>query len=206
MNNPDDLHGLIDEANSEVETGYKRAMAAKPKRRGQLRHQLLPILPALLFALAYYVYSTQQPEQSSAAAIAAELTALLQQAREDVENGRVDGAPPPVLPNAALAAVVSYQVFGSSYFLSAQSSGVLVEMDTNGAAFAGQIFHTSFARTAVTAQQAATPLDRVLDTGSGLLLDSRAKGLTIVETTGRQAIETGGVQSVMSDVDGNLVQ
>lgn len=203
MNNPDDLHGLIDEANSEVETGDKRAMAAKPKRRGQLRHQLLPILPALLFALAYYVYSTQQPEQSSAAAIAAELTALLQQAREDVENGRVDGAPPPVLPNAALAAVVSYQVFGSSYFLSAQSSGVLVEMDTNGEAFAGQIFHTSFARTA---QQAATPLDRVLDTGSGLLLDARAQGLTIVETTGRQAVETGGVQFVMSGVDGNLVQ
>jgi hypothetical protein len=39
-----------------------------------------------------------------------------------------------------------------------------------------------------------------------LLLDARAQGLTIVETTGRQAIETGGVQSVISDVDGNLVQ
>lgn len=132
MNNPDDLHGLIDEANSEVETGYQRAMAAKPKRKGQLRHQLMPLLPALLFALAYYVYSTQQPEQSNADTIAAELTALLQQAREDIENGRVGGRPPPVLPNAALDAVVNYQVFSSSYFLSAESSGVLVEMDTSG--------------------------------------------------------------------------
>ena len=77
---------------------------------------------------------------------------------------------------------------------------------SSGEAFAGQIFHTSFARTAVTAQQAANPLDRVLDTGSGLLLDVRSQGSSIVETTGRQAIETGGVQSVMSDVDGNLVQ
>ena len=33
MNNPDDLHGLIDEANSEVETGYQRAMAATPLDR-----------------------------------------------------------------------------------------------------------------------------------------------------------------------------
>jgi hypothetical protein len=37
-----------------------------------------------------------------------------------------------VLPNAALAAVVNYQVFGRNYFLSAQSSGVLVEMDSSG--------------------------------------------------------------------------
>ncbi len=77
---------------------------------------------------------------------------------------------------------------------------------SSGEAFAGQIFHTSFARTAVTAQQAASPLDRVLDTGNGLLLDARAQGSTIVETTGRQQIVTGGVQSVISDVDGNLVQ
>jgi len=39
-----------------------------------------------------------------------------------------------------------------------------------------------------------------------LLLDVRAQGSSIVETTGRQAIETGGVQAVISDVDGNLVQ
>lgn len=131
MNKSDDLGGLIDEANAEVETGYQRAMAAKPKRRRRLRDQLAPILPVLLFAGAVYIYD-QQSGQTDTVAVAAELTELLRQARSAVEAGTVDGEPPSVLPNAALGAVVNYEVFGRGYFLSAQASGVLVEMDDTG--------------------------------------------------------------------------
>jgi hypothetical protein len=131
MSNSDNLSGLIDEANSEVETGYQRAMAARPRRKVRLRYRLAPVLPVILFAAAYYIYFSQQPTQD-AVAVAAELTELLQQARESVEAAKVNGELPIVLPNAALGAFVQYQVFRNGYFLSAQSSGVLVEMDARG--------------------------------------------------------------------------
>jgi hypothetical protein len=72
-------------------------------------------------------------------------------------------------------------------------------------AFAGQVFHTSLANVAVSAAQAAKPLNQVLDAKSGLLADFRAAGGSIVDTTGRHAVETGGVTQVITGVEGNLV-
>lgn len=132
MGNADDLSGLINEANSEVETGIQQAKAAKPKRRRRTRDKVAPLLPALLFTSAYFIYSTQQPAQSDTEASTSELTNLLRQARELVEASTIDGKPPPVLPNAALATIVNYQAYRGGYLLSVQSTGVLVEMDSLG--------------------------------------------------------------------------
>jgi prepilin-type N-terminal cleavage/methylation domain-containing protein len=71
--------------------------------------------------------------------------------------------------------------------------------------FAGQVFHTSFANVAVSAQQATNPLNQGVDRNSGMLADFRAQGGQVVDTTGRNKVETGGVTTVQTGVDSGLV-
>jgi prepilin-type N-terminal cleavage/methylation domain-containing protein len=72
--------------------------------------------------------------------------------------------------------------------------------------FNGQVFHTSFANVAVSAQQALNPLHQSLDKSSGLLTDIRVDGSSIVDRTGRQQVVSGsGVSAVVSGVEARLV-
>ena len=74
-----------------------------------------------------------------------------------------------------------------------------------GEAFAGQIFRTALANRAVTAAEAVRPLNQILDTASGLVIDVVAQGAKVLDTTGRHQIETGGVTVITTGVEGNLV-
>jgi hypothetical protein len=94
--------------------------------------QYKPLVPLFIIVLAYVIYAAQQQEAPSSTVIAAQLSDLLYQARESVELATVDGLRPALLPNAALGAVVSYTAFPGGYFLSVQSRGVVVEMDSTG--------------------------------------------------------------------------
>lgn len=97
--------------------------------------------------------------------------------------------------------------------MAGNGNAVVAHKDNGGAdggyraaeAFTGQVFHASFANVAIDAAQAATPLNRVLDPASGLLVDFRTVGSSIVDTTGRHTAETGGVTPVITGVEGNLV-
>ena len=130
MTNNDDLSRLIDNANTEVETTIEQAEKARPKRKA--RGQYKPLVPLFIFGLAYVIYAAQQQQAPNSTVVAAQLSDLLYQARESVERATVDGRHPAVLPSAALGAVVSYTPFSGGYFLSAQSRGVVVEMDGTG--------------------------------------------------------------------------
>jgi hypothetical protein len=130
MTNNDDLSRLIDNANIEVATTIEKAEKARPRRKGMGQYK--PLVPLFIIVLAYVIYAAQQQEAPSSTVIAAQLSDLLYQARESVELATVDGLRPALLPNAALGAVVSYTAFPGGYFLSVQSRGVVVEMDSTG--------------------------------------------------------------------------
>ena len=87
-------------------------------------------------------------------------------------------------------------------------------MDNNGTvtggsyapneAFAGQIFQVSLANRVLNAAEMVRPISQTLNAGSGMLIDVVAQGGTIVDTTGRHQIETGGASVITTGVEGNL--
>jgi hypothetical protein len=72
-------------------------------------------------------------------------------------------------------------------------------------AFSGRIFHASLANVAVDAAGAGRPLNQVLDTSRGMLVDIRAQGGSLADTTGRHTLQSGGVTAVVTGVDSSLV-
>lgn len=130
MTNDDDLSRLIDNANAEVEYTIEQAEKSKPKRKNWGQYKIL--MPLFILVLAYVIYAGQQQEAPSSTVVAAQLSDLLQRARESVELATVDGFPPAALPNAALGAFVRYTRFSGGYFLSVQSRGVSAEIDSTG--------------------------------------------------------------------------
>lgn len=90
-------------------------------------------------------------------------------------------------------------------------SMVLAHKDNGGnnynpaEAFSGRIFHTSLANVAVDAAQAGRPLNQVVNVAKGLLIDIRAQGANVTDTTGRHTLQTGGVTAVVTGVDSSLV-
>jgi hypothetical protein len=73
-------------------------------------------------------------------------------------------------------------------------------------AFAGQIFHVAVAERALDAEQVRRPLNQALDKNSGLLLDVRAQNGRVTDTTGRHTMESSGVTTHTTGVDGSLVK
>lgn len=107
-------------------------------------------------------------------------------------------------------AVQTFTGVATGQKLAGGGSMVIAHKDNAGSympeeAFAGQVFHTAFANIAVSAAQAARPLNQALDKNPALLADFRAQGTSIVDTTGRHTVETGGVTTVTTGVEGNLV-
>jgi prepilin-type N-terminal cleavage/methylation domain-containing protein len=90
-------------------------------------------------------------------------------------------------------------------------SMVLAHKDNGGnsynpsEAFAGRIFHASLANVAVDAAAASKPLNQVLDASRGMIVDVRAQGASVTDTTGRHTLQTGGVTAVVTGVDSSLV-
>jgi hypothetical protein len=130
MSQSNDLNKLINTAETQIE-----AHAATARSNARRRHNLHGrwLLPVALFMIAAYLIYPALPKRLSPLATQAMLTQLLSETRESLNLSMADGnAPPPVLPNAALAAVVNYQVEGNSYRLSASMNGMLVQMDEKG--------------------------------------------------------------------------
>ena len=74
-------------------------------------------------------------------------------------------------------------------------------------AFTGQIFNTAFARVAVADIDLAKPLDQVVDTGHGLLANFQiTAGGKLVDSTGRNKIESGGMTPTITGVALNLIK
>lgn len=73
-------------------------------------------------------------------------------------------------------------------------------------AFTGQIFNVAIARVAVDNTDLRKPLNQVVDTGGGLLADFQIAGGTVVDTTGRHTVESGGMTPTIAGVAGNLIK
>jgi type IV pilus assembly protein PilE len=107
--------------------------------------------------------------------------------------------------------VKSWQGVSKGAPVAGGGSLVLAHKDNGGnnynpaEAFAGRIFHASLANVAVDATGAARPLNQVLDTSRGLLVDIRAQGGSVADSTGRHTLQTAGVTAVVTGVDSSLV-
>lgn len=74
-----------------------------------------------------------------------------------------------------------------------------------GEAFSGQIFRTSLANKALSEAELVRPTNQILTAATGLLIDVSAESGTLVDTTGRHQLESGGLTVVKTGVEGNLV-
>ncbi len=130
MNEDDNLGSLISDAETQLQTSDEKISHIKPRRRGKFRPGL--IIPFLLFGLAYYIYSGNRVVVPDNLLIADELTELVHEAKRLVDANTADGIFPPVLPNAALGAIVRYEIVGNSYIISTSMNGVFVEINEAG--------------------------------------------------------------------------
>ncbi len=76
---------------------------------------------------------------------------------------------------------------------------------STGEAFSGQIFRTSLANKALSEAELVRPTNQLLTAATGLLIDVSAESGTLVDTTGRHQLESGGLTVVKTGVEGNLV-
>ncbi len=130
MSKNDDISDLISDAETQLQTSDEKISHIKPRRHRKIRPGL--IIPFLLFGLAYYIYSGNRVEVPDNLVIANELTELVREAKRLVDANTVDEIFPPVLPNAALGAIVRYEIVGKSYIISTSMNGVFVEINEAG--------------------------------------------------------------------------
>lgn len=135
MNKKDDLENLVAQAESQLESHASSEESGSSIHQGvkkNLKISYLNFLPLILFAITYFIYINIHKPLPNTIETEANLIHLVTQARDSIELNTVDGNYPPVLPNAALGAVVNYRVSSTGYFLSAHLNNVIVEMDANG--------------------------------------------------------------------------
>ncbi len=128
-----DLNKLIDNAESQVK---QQELNTGPVRR-RFSGDIIKDIAAVAILLVAGVTMINSSTSSSTAPPPADeveddIVTLLQQAKDQVDSNTVNGQLPPVLPSAALAAIVSYQVSGSGYNLTTELHGVRVTMDASG--------------------------------------------------------------------------
>lgn len=131
----DDLDSLVQKTAKNLETSSLHASAAKPAgHRLQLR-KLLPLVLLLVIGASTYITMNALTPMATLddEAIQVNMLQILSQARNAVESNRDEsGHPPAVLPNAALANIVFYQIEGDDYLLSMTHNGNTVMRDFDG--------------------------------------------------------------------------
>lgn len=130
-----DLDAAVREAEDGL-VGDSQQEEGKRRRRTRSLQLPTPLLMMLLVLVPVIVASGIWINEStlSASQIESDLFHLIDRAESSVEKARkASGELPPIIPDAALSAVVAYKPRGDVYTLEASISGLRVRLEEDGA-------------------------------------------------------------------------
>lgn len=132
MQKDTDLVDLIDNANKAI--SGNQPLKSKRKRSSYSFSFPGKVFIYGLFPVAVYTFIDRFSEDElTDIEIETQLINILHSAQNSVRTHIASNeAPPPVIPSAALAAIVQYEVRGNDYVLTTSSNGITVSLDSLG--------------------------------------------------------------------------